>query len=173
MCLSLREQIDMVREQELERLAYTAGAFFVPPKTNMNVEQSSTTGAACAAPSRRNMTRSEMFTWAAEYTMKCLELAQAKNSDYAQEDDPFFNLRRGGLHGIAVRLDDKISRLINLSDGRSAAVSDESLDDTLMDIFNYAWLAAAYRHEQKSPMRTTVSHAKYSRAPAWLKEDDQ
>jgi hypothetical protein len=77
-----------------------------------------------------------------------IRLMKNKNADYATQEDVFSNLRRGGLFGVAVRLDDKVSRLLNMSKpGASDPKVDESIEDTLRDIYIYAGLALAMRSE--------------------------
>lgn len=61
-------------------------------------------------------------------------LALNKQLDYGPG-----NIAQTGLYGIAVRLSDKIARLLNLTGGsRVARVRDESLRDTFMDMLNYS-----------------------------------
>ena len=69
------------------------------------------------------------------------------NRDQQQAGDTLFNLRVAEVlgivpsaeEGILVRLSDKFMRLISLAKpGRDAAVSDESVLDTIADIHNYA-----------------------------------
>lgn len=65
----------------------------------------------------------------------CTELAVRKNNDYASGID---NVTLTGLHGITVRLLDKIARVYNLTQqGCTPSVHDESLADTFIDIINY------------------------------------
>ena len=45
---------------------------------------------------------------------------------------------RFGLHGIVVRMSDKIERLITLSTNPHTTTDDESIDDTLRDLAGYA-----------------------------------
>jgi hypothetical protein len=69
--------------------------------------------------------------------------ARKKNADYANSDDPFANFKlceRLGVsieRGMLVRMSDKLMRAANLLD-RDPAVADESIDDTLGDLSNYA-----------------------------------
>lgn len=80
-----------------------------------------------------------------------LNLVADKNQDYADGEDAFQNFRmveNTGLcsveDGIAVRMTDKMQRIINLLD-EDAAVEDESLDDSLLDLMNYANILLTYR----------------------------
>lgn len=57
------------------------------------------------------------------------------------------NALKGGTHGIAIRMTDKMGRLENLmgiSDGsfksKNAIVGNEKIEDTVKDILNYAIL---------------------------------
>lgn len=78
----------------------------------------------------------------AEYK-KCVEISRAKNSDYAQDGDPFANFRSTeaigvpATKGILVRQMDKLCRVANLLK-REAQVKDESIEDTLRDMANYS-----------------------------------
>lgn len=62
-----------------------------------------------------------------------------KSKDYGQ-----VNLLLTGQYGITVRLQDKVSRLLNLL-GSGQAPKNESIDDSFSDIFNYALLALLLR----------------------------
>lgn len=79
---------------------------------------------------------------------ECLDLSKRKNADYAGEDDPFANFRATEVvgvslqRGILVRMMDKIKRASNLLD-RPPQVASESLNDTLLDIINYAAILRA------------------------------
>lgn len=46
--------------------------------------------------------------------------------------------------GILVRLSDKMSRITNLIEGGEAAVSDETVVDTIEDAINYLAILKAY-----------------------------
>lgn len=63
------------------------------------------------------------------------ELMYKKNNDYTGNNVD--NISITGVHGIAVRLLDKVSRLYNLSKDGNQKVLDESIRDTLLDIMNY------------------------------------
>lgn len=68
---------------------------------------------------------------------ECLPLGRKKSHDYGGEDC-WGNLRRGNWQGIVMRLCDKADRLFNVTFYEEAQVNDESLEDTLIDIINYA-----------------------------------
>ena len=91
------------------------------------------------------MTRDELLEFGKTEFARCLSVAERKNRDYTSDNpDPFFNLRRGGPFGIAVRMDDKVSRLISLlRPGAGKPQVDESVVDTARDLLNYSWLLLA------------------------------
>ena len=64
------------------------------------------------------------------------ELYRRKNADYG---DSFAQLRKRYPNFVCMRLFDKLNRLDTLmTPGYEAKVTDEKLEDTLMDIANYA-----------------------------------
>lgn len=64
------------------------------------------------------------------------ELYERKNSDYG---DSFAQLRKRYPNFVCMRIFDKLNRLETLmQSGYKAQVADEKLEDTLMDIANYA-----------------------------------
>lgn len=100
-----------------------------------------------------------------EFTFaECLEIAKAKNKDYAGDHDPFNNFNRVQSfnictveQGILVRLTDKIARVSNLiSSGRDPAVVDESIDDTILDAINYLAILRTYR-ASKGPFKEAAN----------------
>ena len=66
---------------------------------------------------------------------EALDLFRKKNKDYG---DAFANY---GTIGVLVRLSDKISRAVSISNSSVTLVNDESLRDTLIDLHNYAAMA--------------------------------
>jgi hypothetical protein len=84
---------------------------------------------------------------------EALELSKSKNADYADIDDPFKNFKMVEMLGVSVekgiliRIMDKISRINNLLE-RDAVIMDEKLDDTLIDLMNYANILKTYRSEK-------------------------
>lgn len=100
------------------------------------------------------MNRQEFLdTLIANYA-KGIDLIKAKNADYATGDDPFANFRMSSLVGIPVerailmRMCDKMARMSNLWD-KEAQVTDESIEDTILDLCNYANILLAYRKSLK------------------------
>ena len=71
-----------------------------------------------------------------------------KNADYG---DSFAKVRREIPNAILVRLSDKLNRLKSLMNNQimHQKVSDESIDDTLMDLANYAILELVERRHDK------------------------
>lgn len=62
-------------------------------------------------------------------------LAYKKNHDYGD-----YNITKFGLEGVVVRLSDKVERLIQIvwENKGEVDVDDERIEDTLMDLMNYA-----------------------------------
>lgn len=76
-----------------------------------------------------------------EIQKRCLDLGARKSHDYGAVGDA---IAMGGVRGVIVRNLDKQLRCMSLSqDGHEAAVREESLKDTLMDMINYATYAVA------------------------------
>lgn len=73
---------------------------------------------------------------------EALNLFQKKNKDYG---DAFANF---GTIGVLVRLSDKISRAVSISNSSLTLVNDESLRDTLIDLHNYAAMAIMLMDEE-------------------------
>lgn len=87
---------------------------------------------------------------------KARNLMAKKNMDYAGEEDIFANFRRTEDMGITttekgflVRMTDKFSRLATFTENNELAVKDESVEDTLIDIINYAVLFHQYIKTKK------------------------
>ena len=79
---------------------------------------------------------------------KMYEIQDSKGRDYGEEHDGLRNLRRRGVHGVVARMGDKMSRIEILTQpGREAAVKDESVDDTLLDLANYCLLLIILRED--------------------------
>lgn len=66
----------------------------------------------------------------------------AKNHDYG---DSFAKTRAIIPNAILVRLHDKLNRLTTLMTGEDAMVETESIDDTLVDLANYALMELTER----------------------------
>lgn len=87
------------------------------------------------------------------------ELHSRKNHDYSKDGDPLSNLRAceaigiPAYKGVLVRLQDKWSRLVELSK-KEAKVKEESVEDTLKDMAVYALLAICLRR-QRNPQMTS------------------
>jgi hypothetical protein len=66
---------------------------------------------------------------------KALEVFKKKNADYG---DAF---AKHGLVGVLIRIEDKIQRALSISKSGVTLVGSESLQDTLLDLHNYAAMA--------------------------------
>ena len=61
-----------------------------------------------------------------------LDLFEKKNADYG---DAF---AKYGLVGVLMRIEDKIQRCLSITSKGIQLVNDEALEDTLLDLHNYA-----------------------------------
>ena len=74
------------------------------------------------------------------------ETYESKNKDYGDSFSKQF--QEYGLISSAIRLEDKLSRFKNLIKNE-AQVKDESIEDTLLDMANYAILTVMELREEK------------------------
>lgn len=75
-----------------------------------------------------------------------IDLVLKKNVDYKDA------WQSQGMFTSLIRLKDKLLRVENLSDGRSALVADEDIEQTLIDIIGYGLLGVLrYRWEKAFP----------------------
>ena len=63
-------------------------------------------------------------------------LYEAKNKDYGDSFGKSY--KEYGLTMSCIRLEDKLNRLKSLNSNKCAKVQNESIEDTLMDLANYA-----------------------------------
>ena len=86
------------------------------------------------------------------------EIMAKKNHDYAGSggNTPFRNFTRCedlGIctteKGILVRMTDKLSRLSTYLEGAELQVSDETFDDTLLDLINYCVILSGYCKQER------------------------
>lgn len=86
------------------------------------------------------------------------ELYEKKNSDYG---DSFRKVREKIPNAILVRLNDKLNRLESLMNKSEdeQKIKDESIDDTLMDIANYALLELVERRYDEDDERMSFADA--------------
>lgn len=64
----------------------------------------------------------------------CKEISKSKSNDYGTTP-----LTKFGDKGVLVRMTDKIERLINMCwYNRDSMVADEKIEDTALDLINYA-----------------------------------
>ena len=103
------------------------------------------------------MTQSEYFEFHKSMTQRMEQIAKSKNHDYSGFDDsPFANfmvVEKIGIasteQGFLTRMMDKISRVNSFVKQGTLNVADEKIEDTLMDLANYAILMAGYLRSKK------------------------
>jgi hypothetical protein len=89
---------------------------------------------------------------------EALELFKKKNRDYG---DSFATY---GTVGVLVRLGDKISRTVNITNKGVTMVDTESLRDTLIDLHNYAAMALMLLDDKpivNKPVNRVINTDKY------------
>lgn len=105
------------------------------------------------------MTRDELLKAHNDLCHKAYELMKCKNADYAGKSgtEPFANFTRCEAMGICeteagmlVRMTDKLSRLSSFVEAGAFQVKDESLEDTCVDIINYAILFHSFVQDKKN-----------------------
>ena len=107
------------------------------------------------------ISREEVIAFRDMLHKQSLEILKKKGSDYNRKQadtDSLFNLKVAEIlgvvptaeRGILVRLSDKLMRLISLlQPDTEAAVSDESVMDTVLDIHNYVDYALLFHMKRK------------------------
>ena len=99
------------------------------------------------------MNRQEFLEFHDKFCTAARKLSAQKNSDYAGQggEKPFANFERVEAMGITstqrgflVRMTDKLSRLSTFCDSGIFEVKDENVEDTCMDLINYAVLFIAF-----------------------------
>jgi hypothetical protein len=104
--------------------------------------------AACINPAPQEKTpREALFHTHIVLTDRAREIMHKKNHDYASVSDPYRNFRTFGLLGILVRMSDKLARLRTFEEQGVTKVADESIQDTIVDLINYAVIFEAMRRE--------------------------
>lgn len=90
---------------------------------------------------------------------QCIQILGKKNHDYAESADPFLNFRTAAeTAGIAPKqvvlalLGMKLSRIHQLI-GEGKTALNESTEDSLVDIINYALLLRGLLHEEQETER--------------------
>jgi hypothetical protein len=80
------------------------------------------------------------------------EIRAKKGHDYSGTEDTLENQREFGWRGVVIRNHDKQKRLSHfIKSGGVLKVSDESIEDTMLDQINYALFSLIlYRQEKKS-----------------------
>ena len=73
---------------------------------------------------------------------EALELFKRKNADYG---DAF---AKYGTIGVLMRIEDKIQRALSITKSGVNLVQDEGLQDTLLDLHNYAAMALMLLNEK-------------------------
>ena len=92
----------------------------------------------------KSQNNNERVTQMKSVQKEALETFIKKNNDYG---DAFATY---GPVGVIVRLGDKISRLTSVTSSGVNLVEDETIRDTLMDLYNYSAMAVMLMDERKN-----------------------
>lgn len=96
-------------------------------------------------------------------------LYERKNNDYGDSFGKSF--KEYGMAMPCIRLEDKLNRLKALTRNGDQQVHDESIDDTLMDLANYAIMTLVERRvDETQPIRVALDYS-HSRCPTCKHED--
>ena len=119
------------------------------------------------------MKREELLAIHKRLCATSLSLMEKKNHDYSGKSgiEPFANFTRVESMGITttekammVRMLDKISRLSSFCESGEFKVSDEKLEDTILDVINYSVLLYAYVNSKNSIVENIKTDGMYSGA---------
>lgn len=78
---------------------------------------------------------------------ECFRLMARKQMDYGMGNIAMNGNKRLALLGVAIRLNDKIQRLLNILDNENSP-NNESLEDTAQDITNYGAIFQAVLNDE-------------------------
>lgn len=101
------------------------------------------------------MTRDDLITLHEELTTKARDLMSKKNADYTGGGGPFANFDTAQIFGVdrvqgaLIRMTDKMQRVNSFVTNGVLQVPDESVEDTAVDLINYAVLIAGMIRETK------------------------
>lgn len=96
--------------------------------------------------------RAEIFK---ELTEKAADTYSRKNADYG---DSFVKVRNKYPNSVLVRLNDKLNRLeVLMGKNQRARVKDESIEDTLLDLANYALMELTERLYEKQAVASDAA----------------
>lgn len=105
-------------------------------------------------------TRAEIFK---ELTEKAADTYRRKNADYG---DSFVKVRNKFPDSVLVRLNDKLNRLeVLMGKKKKAEVKDESIEDTLLDLANYALMELTERLYEKQAVASDAAAKTAETAP--------
>jgi len=124
-----------------------AVGYFIDKETEVSVKEPFNTSKL--PPGTYPSTPQELEHFARAFFGDCIDISREKNARYAGAKDPFKNFRLGGTYGIAIRMTDKVSRLLTLLDPTNTVGDNgESIEDTCKDLANYAMLLSAMRKNE-------------------------
>jgi hypothetical protein len=115
------------------------------------------------------MNPQQLLEFMQDFFGRNLEIMKAKNADYSAQGtnalgnftaiDNMADFPESIPIGFITRMMDKMMRITSFVKNGTLLVSDESVNDTLSDLANYAGLFAAWLQTQKVQEKQGVAHA--------------
>lgn len=113
---------------------------------------------------------------------KMRDIRAAKSHDYGEIGDPYANCRRceelgiPAWKGVLIRIGDKYSRLVSFAKQGELKVKDESVEDTFLDLANYALIGLVLYEEWREKQIREAAHQAANPPSSnfletWLKEN--
>ncbi len=102
------------------------------------------------------------------------DIIEKKNADYGATDDPFHNFRMAALlklppeSGILLRMQDKMARIVSFLEKGNLRVTEESWEDSCVDLINYTVLLCGMLHEKVGESRPQVPPPTFDESDACM-----
>lgn len=98
----------------------------------------------------KNQLKTDMGNHALNEAMSCVLLFDKKQQDYGSKNIAAFDERDMNMLGVAIRLNDKVQRMMNLLQNRiysKGRPNNESIKDNARDIANYGLILSLLEQE--------------------------
>lgn len=99
------------------------------------------------------LTQEEYLKQFRDVIEKMYKLTEAKNHDYAREEEALANFKEFGAIGVLVRLSDKFQRIKNALWFKREFVVAENLEDTMLDQAVYSVILLILHHKEMQDLK--------------------